>query len=99
MHDEVDCNYFFEDPLYFKYTILTKETIESFQLSKKVLVLLCSYRTKIISVTEISPVNKRDRYLGTREFSCQMNEMKRAFYINFIIRRDRACKFVEMFSR
>ena len=35
---------------------------------------LCSYETKIISITEISPVSKRD--FGTRDnFSSHMNAM------------------------
>ena len=57
-----------------KFPAVTRETMKDFRLSEKVLVMLCSYGTKMISVTEISPANKRA--LGTREnFSSHMNEM------------------------
>jgi Holliday junction resolvase RusA-like endonuclease len=57
-----------------KFSAVAKETMKDFPLSEKVSVMLCSYGMKIIRVTEIWPVNKRD--LGTREnFSSHMNEM------------------------
>ena len=50
-----------------KISAVTKEKMKVFPLSEKVLVMLCSYWTKIILVTEILLVNKRD--LGTWERS------------------------------
>jgi hypothetical protein len=81
-----------------KFSAVTKETMKVFSLSEKVLVMLCSYMGQKLSRSPRSRLStyKRDLSVPGRTFRLIWTKCI-TFHIDFITRRDFACKLVECF--